>query len=230
MSAMRCPGQDSRFMKPQDVAEAECPECGHTVEFWPDEPVRRCRECNRPVVNPGHDMKCLEWCDHASECLSAIRSSDTLGALREEVGHRMAGVFGDDADKIQHTLSVLGLAEEIGRREDADPMVLIPAAILHDLGRSVPNAGEETDRIGRRLAEEALEGLPLPGAIREEILDLVEHHHDREFMERPNGAPLYDADLVVNLAGRDKDDQREALEREALTETGLRLGRRRLGL
>jgi len=200
-------------MKPQDVAEAECPECGHPVEFWPDEPVRRCRECGRPVVNPGHDMKCLEWCKHASECLSAIRSSHTLGALREDVAERMRKVFGEDTGNIEHAISVL-----------------VPAAILHDLGRSVPDAGDETDRIGRRLAEEALEGLPLPGAIREDILDLVEHHHDREFMARPNGATLYDADLVVSLAGGSKEEQRETLEREALTETDLHLGRERLDL
>ena len=80
MTPMRCPGQDSSFLKAQDVVEAQCPDCGGTVEFWPDEPVRRCRGCGRRVANPKSSMKCLAWCKHADECLA-------LGRVpREDIG------------------------------------------------------------------------------------------------------------------------------------------------
>ena len=81
MSGAKCPGQDPRFLKPRDIAEAACPSCGRTVEFWPDEAVRRCPECGRRTANPRLNLGCLEWCAHAEACLERIRSS---GAGLEE--------------------------------------------------------------------------------------------------------------------------------------------------
>lgn len=34
---MKCPGQDSRYWRPGAIFEAECPECGHIVEFFKDD-------------------------------------------------------------------------------------------------------------------------------------------------------------------------------------------------
>lgn len=73
MSHLKCPGQDSRFLKAQDVAEARCPECGRLLEFWPDELMRKCPGCGRRLANPQNSMKCLSWCRHAAQCLAAIR-------------------------------------------------------------------------------------------------------------------------------------------------------------
>jgi len=75
MSGAKCPGQDSRFLKPQDIAEAECQSCGRTVEFWPDEAVCRCSRCGQRMANPHLNLRCLEWCAHAEACLEQIRSS-----------------------------------------------------------------------------------------------------------------------------------------------------------
>jgi hypothetical protein len=52
MTDPKCPGQDQRFWKPQDIFDVICPHCGHEIEFWKDEPVRNCDECKRPVCNP----------------------------------------------------------------------------------------------------------------------------------------------------------------------------------
>ncbi len=179
MSGVKCPGQDSRFLKAQDIAEAECPKCGRAVEFWPDEFVRKCRGCGWRLANPKSSMKCLAWCQHAAQCLAAIRGEDsaTIGPLREELIERMSEAFGDDREKIDRTLAVLALAEDIGRQVGADPLVLVAAAVLHD----VPSAADVLADIG------------LPQAVQQEILDVIAHRGDREKNDTPNGAALFDA-------------------------------------
>ncbi len=215
-------------MKADDVTVAPCPGCGHPVEFWPDEPVRRCRKCGHRFLNPENTMKCLNWCAHAAECLSSMASA--VGPLREELTERMEGVFGAERDKVEHTLDVLELAEQIGRRTEAEPLVLVPAAILHDLGRSVPDdeADAPTDVMGRRIAAKLLADINLPDAVKSEILDIVEHHHERQSMGTPNAAPLWDADLIVNLEADAREDRLAELQKHALTQPGRLFGRQRL--
>ena len=89
MNGQRCPGQDSRFLTPQDVTEAECPGCGERVEFWPDEFVRACPNCKHRVSNPKANLRCLEWCAGAEQCLEQIRSAGvSLAEAREYVKRR----------------------------------------------------------------------------------------------------------------------------------------------
>ena len=243
MSRVRCPGQDPMFLKAQDIAEAECPQCGQKVEFWPDELIRACRGCGHRVRNPQNAMKCLEWCRYAARCLAALRSGDEswVGPLREEFIERMRKAFGSDEQRIGHALAVLRAAEEIGREAGADPFVLVPAAIFHDVGRSLPHCGDaEHGPEGRRLTAELLADLHIPGAVQDEILSLIEHHHERDRMAAPtmaaptvagatvaapNGAVLFDADLIVNLEESRRADAPSVLEREALTEASKRVGR-----
>ena len=74
MTPLRCPGQDPRYLRPQDVAEVLCEGCGRTIEFWPDEYVRLCRGCGCRIANPRLNLRCLEWCTHAEECIRKIRT------------------------------------------------------------------------------------------------------------------------------------------------------------
>jgi len=66
---LRCPGQDQRFWKPEDVFEVQCGKCGGYVEFFKDEPKLKCRNCDELVSNPRIDMSCAQWCRHAQQCL-----------------------------------------------------------------------------------------------------------------------------------------------------------------
>lgn len=101
MSRLKCPGQDPRFLKAQDIAEVKCPGCGRAVEFWPDELVRKCPGCGRRLANPKSSMKCLAWCRYAPQCLAAIRGegSTSIGPLREELIERMREAFEDDMER-----------------------------------------------------------------------------------------------------------------------------------
>jgi len=69
MAKMKCPGQDPRTWKPEDVKERACPGCGKALEFWKDDVSRKCPECGHRVFNPGLNLGCAEWCRHAEQCL-----------------------------------------------------------------------------------------------------------------------------------------------------------------
>ena len=69
MRRIKCPGQDSRFWRPEDVFEVECGECGSLVEFFKDDAGRRCPTCGRRITNPRLSLGCAQWCQYAKECL-----------------------------------------------------------------------------------------------------------------------------------------------------------------
>lgn len=67
---MKCPGQDPRHWKPDDVFEVPCPSCGEKVEFFKDDGARRCDGCGRVSRNPRLDLGCVQWCPYADKCLA----------------------------------------------------------------------------------------------------------------------------------------------------------------
>ena len=67
----RCPGQDQRYWKPEDIFEVQCVGCGRTLEFFRDEPKLKCKNCGQVVPNPKIDLGCAEWCQYAEQCLGS---------------------------------------------------------------------------------------------------------------------------------------------------------------
>ncbi|MHC4599829.1 MAG: HD domain-containing protein, partial [Planctomycetota bacterium] len=67
--AKLCPGQDTRFWRPEDIFELDCGACGHAIEFFKDDVYRRCSACGRRVENPKFNLGCAQWCEHAKDCL-----------------------------------------------------------------------------------------------------------------------------------------------------------------
>lgn len=65
----RCPGQDLRYFRPEDVREVRCPACGRSVEFFKDDRSRKCPSCGARFKNPSLDIGCAKWCPYAKECL-----------------------------------------------------------------------------------------------------------------------------------------------------------------
>ena len=64
----KCPGQDMRYWKPEDIFEAKCPHCTEQIEFWKDEPKQICPKCGGEAANPRTDPGCSDWCKHAEDC------------------------------------------------------------------------------------------------------------------------------------------------------------------
>jgi len=69
MSRTTCPGQDTRYWRPDDIFTIPCPTCGSPVEFFKDEARRTCRACRNPVQNPRLTSGCAQWCAMADQCL-----------------------------------------------------------------------------------------------------------------------------------------------------------------
>jgi endogenous inhibitor of DNA gyrase (YacG/DUF329 family) len=81
MPETRCPGQDQRYWKPEDIFTAACPHCRGEIEFWKDEPTRVCPACGKEVRNPKQDFGCAKWCQHAAECLEPLSGESPGGTL-----------------------------------------------------------------------------------------------------------------------------------------------------
>ena len=86
----KCPGQDKRFWKPDDIFMVPCPECATSIEFWKDDPKRKCPKCKKEVRNPKLDLSCAKWCKYAKECLSqssALDNTDNNILYNRELSH-----------------------------------------------------------------------------------------------------------------------------------------------
>lgn len=72
MAVLHCPGQDLRYWKLDDIYEVVCMHCGALIEFFKDDPRRKCKACGKHMLNPRNDMSCAQWCKHAKECLESL--------------------------------------------------------------------------------------------------------------------------------------------------------------
>ena len=72
MPKFNCPGQDTRYWKPEDIFESPCANCGKNMEFFKDDLRRKCPHCGEFTVNPKNDLACAAWCKHAKECLEQM--------------------------------------------------------------------------------------------------------------------------------------------------------------
>ena len=77
----RCPGQDTRYMRPEDVHETPCPTCGGKVEFFRDDLSRKCPDCGTRFRNPKLDLRCAKWCPFAKECIDYAPDDESAGPV-----------------------------------------------------------------------------------------------------------------------------------------------------
>ena len=69
---MKCPGQDTRNWRPEDIFDWPCPACGKPIEFFKDDTARRCGQCGHRFANPKMDFGCASYCPHAEQCLGTL--------------------------------------------------------------------------------------------------------------------------------------------------------------
>ena len=134
---MKCPGQDSRYWKPGAIFEARCPTCGNKVEFFKDDTTRICKQCGHRFLNPNMDFGCAAYCAYAEQCIGnlppeLIAQKENL--LKDRVALEMKRFFNRDFKRIGHAIRVAKYAEQIGREEQGNLAVILPAAYLYDIG------------------------------------------------------------------------------------------------
>ncbi len=234
---MKCPGQDSRYWKPEAIFEAKCPECGADVEFFKDDPSRRCKKCGFKFLNPSMDFGCASYCKYAEQCIGNL-SPELLaqkeGLLKDRVAFEMKRYFKQDFKRIGHAGRVARYAEEIGKEEGGDMSIILMAAYLHDIG--IKDAREKHGSIdtkyqeeGPRVAKEILNSLGARDELIDEVCDIIGHHHHPRPDETINFKVVYDADLIANLEERKKEGHHDAVKTAEiimdgfLTEAGRRL-------
>ena len=229
---VRCPGQDQRFWKPEDIFEVQCPGCGGAVEFFKDEPKLKCRNCGQMVVNPKIDLGCAEWCQYAEQCLG-VNVVKNLKVIRDKLIEEMKNVFGDDQKRIEHTLAVLDYAEQIQNVEGGDPLIVRAAAILHDIGiqeaerKYGSSAGKYQEIEGLPIADEILKRYDISSETIEHICRIIANHHSAKDIDTIEFRIVWDADQIVNIlteSSRATNDKlQEIIGKKFKTDEGCRL-------
>ena len=148
----------------------------------------------------------------------------------------MEGVFSETQGMIDHTMTVQGYAREILAEEvEADSLVVIASALLHDIG--IPKArevhgssrGEFQEIEGPPIALEILTRLGVPDAEVAHICGIVANHHSDEdptIVRTIEFKILWDADWLVNFPGRHRESSVQ--EKETAIEEIFKTGKGRL--
>ena len=228
----RCPGQDQRFWKPEDIFEVQCPGCAKTVEFFKDEPKLKCRKCGQIVINPKIDLGCAEWCQYAEQCMG-VDVVKNLKVIREKLINQMKKVFGNDQKRIEHALSVLDYTEQIQNVEGGDPLIVRAAAILHDIGiheaehKYGSPAGKYQEIESPPIAEEILQEYDISPEAIEHICKIIANHHSDRDINTIEFRIVWDADQIVNLpedSSRISNEKlQETIDKKFKTDEGRRI-------
>jgi hypothetical protein len=195
----RCPGQDQRFWKPDDIFDIECPQCGDTIEFWKDEPKLKCPHCKAVVTNPRLDMGCAKWCQYASQCLGINAESKDSDMCSRLIGE-MRKTLALSPDLIGHTLRTLSYADAILAAEGGEPLVVKAAVILHHLGagdaRGTENASdaESTERTAEVLAKRGINEQTT-----ETVRSIIATHHAGQQVDSQEFRIFSDAHKLAEL-------------------------------
>lgn len=202
---IKCPGQDQRFWKPDDIFEINCKGCGKVVEFWKDESSQKCPSCGVKMWNPKVEMGCAEWCQYADQCVGDLLKDKKAAVLCDKLGAEMKACFGDDQKRIDHALKVLEYAERIHVVEGGDPLVIKAAAILHDIGIQAAErihgstAGNYQEIEGPPIAGEIMAKFDIPADSTEHICKIIANHHSAKDIDTLEFRIIWDADWLVNI-------------------------------
>jgi len=228
MSKTKCPGQDMRFWRPGDIFDVTCAKCGAEVEFFRDEGKRRCPKCKNTITNPKLSLGCAQWCEHASECLGydpkEFQGDDgQREALVDKLVAAMKKVFGDDEKRINHAFAVLREAQEITKEEEAEPKVVMAAAILHDIGileaekKHGSSAGIYQEMEGPAIAQPIMEEIGIDDDSIDHVIKIIANHHSARDIDTQEFRILWDADWLVNIPDEYPDLDEDAMKRKIET-------------
>lgn len=95
-------------------------------------------------------------------------------------------------DRVRH------LAVQIARAEGVDPWLAEIAALIHDVGRSLPGPGPEHGRRSAELAAPLLAGLPMSDREQEQVAYAVRWHNSGR-ADAPLLCVLRDADMLDGM-------------------------------
>jgi HD superfamily phosphodiesterase len=130
----------------------------------------------------------------------------------------MKKYFGTDFKRVHHAIKVARFSEQILKMEGGNPLVVMGAAYLHDIGISEAErkygsaSGDYPELEGPAVAKEILEKLNVQKEMIDEICDIIGHHHSPREEETLNFQILYEADWLVNIEEEGISKDREKVE------------------
>ena len=133
--------------------------------------------------------------------------------------NEMKAVFGKDTKRIEHALNVTHYAKLLLTEESGNPEVVIPAALLHDIGiheaekKYGSSAGPYQEKEGPPIARRLMEKLGIDEGVIEEVCNIIRNHHSPGKVDTLNFKILYDADWLVNLTDEYNCQDKEKLSR-----------------
>lgn len=164
-----------------------------------------------------------------------LRMDDSTKQFLEQVRSSMVVCFGPDQRRIDHALQVTEYARELLQYIDADPLLTLTAAYLHDIG--IPEAekkhghcsGKMQEIEGPPIARKLLQKLNADSELINEVCSLVGNHHTPAGIDSPEFRILWDADALVNLKEIIEITSAEKIEtilqKSLVTEPGYRRAR-----
>ncbi|MBN1103875.1 MAG: phosphohydrolase [Deltaproteobacteria bacterium] len=228
---MKCPGQDSRYWKPDAIFEAKCPKCGKDVEFFKDDTTRRCKACGHRFLNPSMDFGCASYCKYAEQCIGnlppeLIAQKDDL--LKDRVAIEVKRYLKRDFEAIGRAVRRARYAEEIGKEEGGNLAVILAAAYLLVLDGRDRHGGEE----GPAEAREILTKLGAKEALIEEVCRIIVGAFSPDGRYQNDHKCVHDADRITALEESQKQDPlgpealSERIREDLFTESGRNLAHR----
>jgi hypothetical protein len=132
MEQMKCPGQDTRYWKPDDIFVAECPKCGAEIEFFKDDTRRRCAWCGHMFYNPKIELGCAEWCQYAEKCVpDLVKAKKAAQNFKDLLSEMVKSYLQKDPAAWDRTAQGVKFAQDLLKAEGGDPKVVLAAVLLH---------------------------------------------------------------------------------------------------
>ena len=129
-------------------------------------------------------------------------------------------------------MTVLKFAESILGSEPGNPKIVIPAAILHDIGikeaerKYNSSAGKYQEIEGPPIARRIMKELNINNKIMDEVCKIIAHHHTLNIVDTLNFNILWDADLITNIKEEGISINKQKIKKQFKTDEGKKIAER----
>jgi HD superfamily phosphodiesterase len=165
-----------------------------------------------------------------------VKTSPDQKIFLVKVRNAMGQYFGKDQRRIDHALQVSVYAENLLAYIEADPVITLASAYLHDIGiheaeqKHGSSSGKWQELEGPPIAREILSKLGADDSLINRVAEIVGNHHTAAAVDSPEFRILWDADAMVNFAeilpNKTEQQIEDILQNHMVTEAGFRIARR----
>lgn len=197
---MKCPGQDMQYWNAESIFEVECPQCHKAVEFYKDDPSRRCHHCGHRFVNPKMDFGCAAYCPFAEQCIGTLPeefSGAKEALLKDKVAVEVKRMLGKDFHRIGHISRVARYTEQLANQVEYPLAVILCAAYLN-----IAPTGENGTEHPASVARDVLTRLKADETMIERVCSLLQHEDAEQDHAR---RVLCEAELLARLESAVKE-------------------------